>query len=49
MQSPVDIWANIWYYINIKKDCRCGGMADADDSKSSGKPWGFKSLHRHQV
>lgn len=19
MQGPVDIWANIWYYINIKK------------------------------
>ena len=24
-------------------------MADAPDSKSGGKPWGFESLHQHHV
>lgn len=28
---------------------RCGGMADANDSKSFGKPCGFESHHRHQI
>lgn len=28
---------------------RCGGMADANDSKSFGKPCGFESHHRHQA
>lgn len=27
----------------------CGGMADAPDSKSGGKPWGFESLHQHHL
>lgn len=27
----------------------CGGMVDASDSKSGGKPWGFKSLHQHHL
>ena len=26
----------------------CGEMADALDLGSSGRPWGFKSLHPHQ-
>ena len=28
--------------------CGCGEMADALDLGSSGRPWGFKSLHPHQ-
>lgn len=28
---------------------RCGGMADASDSKSLGKPCGFESHHRHSI
>ena len=28
---------------------RCGGMADANDSKSFGKPCGFESHHRHFI
>ena len=28
---------------------RCGGMADANDSKSFGKPCGFESHHRHSI
>ena len=24
-------------------------MADAPDSKSGGKPWGFESLHQHHI
>src|SRR5262245_51171931 len=33
----------------IETPCRCGGMADAIDSKSiSQKECGFESLHRHQ-
>ena len=35
------------YYDKLSKSRRCGGMADANDSKSFGKPCGFESHHRH--
>ena len=36
-----------WFYDINYMLCRCGGMADAHDSKSCGKPCGFESRHRH--
>lgn len=43
------ILSSIFKIINfVKHICRCGGMADAFDSKSNGKPCGFESHHRHQ-
>ena len=42
----------LFFYANIhivdKYLCRSGGTADAHDSKSCGKPCGFKSHLRHQ-
>ena len=37
------------YYDKLSKSRRCGGMADANDSKSFGKPCGFESHHRHFI
>ena len=38
---------NLVLYIIIVKISGCGGMADAPDLESGGKPCGFKSHHPH--
>lgn len=34
--------------MQVSNSCRCDGTADVHDSKSCGKPCGFKSHHRYQ-
>ena len=47
---PLDFTHRIRYNKSRSKAMRrCGGMADASDSKSLGKPCGFESHHRHSI